>query len=297
MCEVKGTDLFSADQQKINLSPLPHTKMPTLPILIDTHCHLTMNPYDPDRSGVIQRARDAGVERMITIGTDLEDSQRAVALAQEHDFMFAAVGIHPHDVKEIKDLEATYQALKSLTSNSKVVALGETGLDYHYMHSPASLQQEHFRIMIRMAKACGLPLIIHSREAKEDTLKILREEGGERLRGVFHCFSGDMEMAETALAMGFYLSFSGVITFQNAQNTKKTILEIVKAIPLDRILIETDAPFLTPHPHRGKRNEPAYVRYVAEKVAEVKTLSIEETAKAIFANAAKLFRLTPSCYA
>jgi len=148
-----------------------------------------------------------------------------------------------------------------------------------------------------MAKACGLPLIIHTREAKEDTLKILSEEAGDRLRGVFHCFSGDMEMAEAALAMGFYLSFSGVITFQNAQNTKKTILEIVKAIPLDRILIETDAPFLTPHPHRGKRNEPAYVRYVAEKVAEVKALSIEETAKAIFANAAKLFRLTPSCYA
>ena len=271
--------------------------MSTLPILIDTHCHLTMNQYDPDRSGVIQRARDAGVERMITIGTDIEESQRAIALAEEHDFMFAAVGVHPHDVKEIKDLEAAYQALKALTSNSKVVALGETGLDYHYMHSPAPLQQEHFRIMIRLAKACNLPLIIHTREAKEDTLKILREEAGDRLRGVFHCFSGDREMAEAALAMGFYLSFSGVITFQNAQNTKKTILEIVKAIPLDRILIETDAPFLTPHPHRGKRNEPAYVRYVAEKVAEVKALSIEETAKAIFANAAKLFRLTPSCYA
>ena len=266
-------------------------------ILIDTHCHLTMNQYDPDRSGVIQRARDAGVERMITIGTDLEDSQRAIALAEGHNFMSAAVGIHPHDVREIKDPEAAYQALKALTSNSKVVALGEAGLDYHYMHSPAPLQQEHFRIMIRMAKACGLPLIVHTREAKEDTLKILGEEAGDQLRGVFHCFSGDMEMAEAALAMGFYLSFSGVITFQNAQNTKKTILEIVKAIPLDRILIETDAPFLTPHPHRGKRNEPAYVRYVAEKVAEVKTLSIEETAKAIFANAAKLFRLTPSCYA
>ncbi|MBI5038205.1 MAG: TatD family hydrolase [Nitrospirae bacterium] len=259
-------------------------------MLIDTHCHLTMSQYDPDRSGVIQRARDAGVTRMITIGTDLEDSQRAVALAEGHDFMSAAVGIHPHDVREIKDPEAAYQALKSLTSNSKVVALGETGLDYHYMHSPAPLQQEHFRIMIRMAKACGLPLIIHTREAKEDTLKILREEMGDRLRGVFHCFSGDMEMAETALAMGFYLSFSGVVTFQNAQNAK-TILEIVKAVPLDRILIETDAPFLTPHPHRGKRNEPAYVRYVAEKVAEVKGLSIEETARAIFVNAATLFNL------
>lgn len=261
-----------------------------MPTLLDTHCHLTMNQYDPDRSGVIQQARDAGVERMITIGTDLEDSQRAIALAEEHDFMSAAVGIHPHDVKEIKEPEAVYQALKALTSNSKVVALGETGLDYHYMHSPASLQQEHFRIIIRMAKACGLPLIIHSREAKEDTLKILGEEAGDRLRGVFHCFSGDMEMAEAALAMGFYLSFSGVITFQNA----KTILEIVKAVPLDRILIETDAPFLTPHPHRGKRNEPAYVRYVTEKVAEIRGLSIEETGKAVFDNAATLFKLNRS---
>ena len=261
--------------------------MPTLPILIDTHCHLIMNQYDPDRSGVIQRARDAGVERMITIGTDLEESRRTVALAEEHNFISAAVGIHPHDVKEIKDPEAAYQALNALTSNSKVVALGEAGLDYHYMHSPASLQQEHFRIMIRMAKACNLPLIVHTREAKEDTLKLLREEAGDQLRGVFHCFSGDMEMAEAALAMGFYLSFSGVITFQNA----KQILEIVKAVPLDRVLTETDAPFLAPHPHRGKRNEPAYVRHITEKIAEVRGLSIEETAKAAFANAAKLFKL------
>lgn len=266
-----------------------------MPILIDTHCHLIMNQYDPDRSGVIQRARDAGVEHMITIGTDLEESRRTVALAEEHDFISAAVGIHPHDVKEIREPEATYQALKALTSNSKVVALGETGLDYHYMHSPASLQQEHFRIMIRMAKECSLPLIIHTREAKEDTLKILSEEAGDRLRGVFHCFSGDMEMAEAALAMGFYLSFSGVITFQNAQNTKKTILEIVKAVPLNRILTETDAPFLTPHPHRGKRNEPAFVRHVTEKIAEVRGHSLEETAKAIFANAATLFKLNPPC--
>src|SRR4030067_1326585 len=158
-------------------------------ILIDTHCHLYKKQYDPDRSGGTQRARDAGVERMIPIGTDLEDSQRAIALAEGHDFMSAAVGIHPHDVKEIKDPEATYQALKSLTSNSKVVALGETGLDYHYMHSPAPLQQEHFRIMIRMAKACGLPLIIHTREAKEDTLKILGEEAGGRARGGVFCAS------------------------------------------------------------------------------------------------------------
>ncbi len=260
--------------------------MPILPILVDTHCHLIMNQYDSDRSGVIQRARDAGVERMITIGTDIEESQRTVALAEEHEGMFAAVGIHPHDVKEIKDPDAVYDALKALTASSKVVALGETGLDYHYMHSPAPLQQEHFRIMIGMAKACSLPLIVHTREAKEDTLNILRQEGGSQLRGVFHCFSGDMEMAETALAMGFYLSFSGVITFQKI----KELLEIVKAVPLNRILTETDAPFLAPHPHRGKRNEPAYVRYVTEKVAEIRGISLEEAAKAIFANAATLFK-------
>ncbi len=155
------------------------------------------------------------------------------------------------------------------------------------MHSPAKIQQEHFRLEISLAKSLGLPVIVHSREAKEDTLQILKEENAGTTGGVLHCFSGDMEMAEKAMEMGLYISFSGIITFKNA----KEILDIVKAVPLDRILIETDAPFLTPHPHRGKRNEPAYVRYIAEKIAEIKGLSMEDMEKTVMSNAVRLFRI------
>ena len=258
-----------------------------MPDIIDTHCHLTMSHYDPDRSDVIKRCLDSGVSRLITIGTDIDDSRMAIELAEKHDFIFAGIGIHPHDVKDIKNPEETYELLKSLASGNKVVAIGETGLDYHYMHSPKDIQQEHFRMHIEVARTLDLPLLIHSREAKEDTLKILSEVLTPGMRGVFHCFSGDMEMAEKALEMDFYISFSGVVTFKNANK----ILEIVRAVPLNRILVETDAPFLTPHPNRGKRNEPAYVRYVAEKVAEIKDLSIEETCKNIMDNAAELFKI------
>lgn len=247
-----------------------------------------MPDFDEDRPVVIKQALEAGISTLITIGTDLEDSRKAIALAEEYEFIFAAVGVHPHDVKDIDDPESTYKAIESLASHNRVVALGETGLDYHYLHSPAHVQQEHFKKTIGLARAVGLPLIIHSREAKADTLKILKEEGGEKTGGVFHCFSGDMEMAEMALDMGFYISFSGVVTFKNASR----ILDILKAIPLDRILVETDSPYLTPHPYRGKRNEPAYVTYVARKVAEIKGVSLEETCKQIMDNAVSLFKLT-----
>ena len=256
-------------------------------MLIDTHCHLTMPNFDADRSDVIQRAIDAGISHMITIGTDIEDSKRAIALAEGYEFIYAAVGIHPHDARDITDIENVSDTIKILASKKKVVALGETGLDYHYMHSPAEIQQEHFRLEINLAKSLGLPVIVHSREAKEDTLRILKEEKVEVTGGVLHCFSGDMDMAEKALNMGLYISFSGVITFKNA----KKMHDIVKAIPLNRILIETDAPFLTPVPHRGKRNEPAYVKYTAEKIADIKGISLEELGKTITDNAARLFRL------
>ncbi len=255
-------------------------------MLIDTHCHLTMPDFDADRSDVIQRAIDAGISHMITVGTDIEDSKRAIALAEGYEFIYAAVGIHPHDARDITDIENVSDTIKKLASKKKVVALGETGLDYHYMHSPAEIQQEHFRLEINLAKSLGLPVIVHSREAKEDTLRILKEEKVEVTGGVLHCFSGDMDMAEKALNMGLYISFSGVITFRNA----KKMPDIVKAIPLDRILIETDAPFLTPVPHRGKRNEPAYVKYMAEKIADIKGISLEELGKTITDNAARLFR-------
>lgn len=246
-----------------------------------------MPDFEADRSNVIQRATDAGVSHLITIGTDIEDSKRAITLAVGYEFIYAAVGIHPHDVKDITDIDNISDTIKKLASNKKVVAIGETGLDYHYMHSPAEIQQEHFRLEITLAKSLGLPVIVHSREAKEDTLRILKEEKVEVTGGVLHCFSGDMDMAEKAMNMGLYISFSGVITFRNA--TKMP--DIVKAIPLNRILIETDAPFLTPVPHRGKRNEPAYVKYMAEKIADIKGISLEELGKTITDNAARLFRL------
>lgn len=256
-------------------------------MLIDTHCHLTMYEAGPDRSGVIQRATESGISRLITIGTDLEDSRQAIAIAEEHDSIYAAVGVHPHDVKDFTDSERVSANIRELASNKKVVALGETGLDYHYMHSPASIQQEHFRLEINLAKSLGLPVIIHSREAKEDTLRILKEEEVQLTGGVLHCFSGDMDMAEQAMEMGLYISFSGVITFKNAGK----ILDIVSAVSLHRILIETDAPFLTPHPHRGKKNEPAYVKYVAEKIAEVKDISLEELGTTVMSNASRLFNI------
>ena len=247
-----------------------------------------MPDFEADRPGVIQRATDAGVSHLITIGTDIEDSRKAVSIAESHDFIYASVGIHPHDVKDITDTDNFSDTIKHLASNKKVVALGETGLDYHYMHSPAKIQQEHFRLEINVAKSLGLPVIVHSREAKEDTLQILKEENTGTTGGVLHCFSGDMEMANKAMEMGLYISFSGVITFKKAAN----ILDIVKLIPLDRILIETDAPFLTPVPHRGRRNEPAYVKLVAEKIAEVKDISLEELGRAVMSNASRLFKIT-----
>ena len=256
-------------------------------MLIDTHCHLTMPDFEADQSAVIQRATEAGISRLITIGTDIEDSRQAIAIAEKHDFIYAAVGIHPHDVKDITDSDNISEIIKELASNKKVVALGETGLDYHYMHSPAKTQQEHFRLEIFLAKSLGLPVIVHSREAKEDTLRILKEEQIESTGGVLHCFSGDIEMAEKAMEMGLYISFSGVITFKKATN----ILDIVKAVPLNRILIETDAPFLSPVPHRGKRNEPAYVKQVAEKIAEVKDIPLEELGRAVMSNASGLFQI------
>lgn len=261
--------------------------LPNLPNLIDTHCHLTMPDFESDSTDVIKRATETGVTTLITIGTDLDDSRSAIAIAEEHDFIYAGIGVHPHEVKELKDPETTSQTLTFLAKNKKVVAIGETGLDYHYLHSPADMQQEYFRMHIETAITLDLPVIIHSREAKEDTMKILKAHG-KGVRGVFHCFSGDMEMMEKVLDMGFYISFSGVITFKKAEN----ILEIIKHVPIDRILVETDAPFLTPQPFRGKRNEPSYVRYTAEKVAEVKGISKEETCVAIMKNAVDLFKIS-----
>ena len=255
-------------------------------MLIDSHAHLDDLRYDTDRDNVLQRAEAAGIEAIVTIGCDLATSQAAVALAQAHPNIFATIGVHPHEAKEIE--EGWYESFRSLARHQKVVAYGEIGLDYHYDHSPREIQRQRFREQIHLARELALPLVIHTREAQEDTVMILRDEGAVDVGGVFHCFSGDAWIAKDALDLGFYLSFSGVLTFKNA-----TILrDIAKTVPLDRLMVETDCPYLAPVPYRGKRNEPAYVQYVAEILAEIRgNGSVESIARATVENTKRVFRI------
>lgn len=256
--------------------------------MIDSHAHLDDPRYNSDRDQILQRARDAGVERCVTIGCDLATSRAAVELADRYAFVYATVGVHPHEVKHIG--EGWYEELRRLAEHPKVVAYGEIGLDYHYDHSPREIQRARFREQVRVARELGLPIVVHTREAQEDTVTILKEEGAADVGGVFHCFSGDSWLAKDALDMGFFLSFSGVITFQNATMLR----DIAKTIPLDRILIETDCPYLTPVPHRGMRNEPAFVGLVAQKIAEIKaaeSLSAEAVGRVTLDNARRLFKI------
>ena len=259
-------------------------------MLIDSHVHLDDPRYDSDRTEMFARAQDAGVEAFITIGCDLATSRAAVDLADQHPNIYATVGVHPHEVKHIKD--SWYQELTELAKHPKVVGYGEIGLDFHYDHSPREIQRQRFREQIQLARELELPIVIHTREAQEDTITILDEEHASQVGGVFHCFSGDTWLANHALDLGFYISFSGIITFQNAS----ALRDIAQTIPDDRLLIETDAPYLTPIPYRGKRNESAYVKKVAEKIAEIKdgtTVSnYERIADLTTANARSLFKIS-----
>lgn len=258
-------------------------------MLIDTHAHLDDARYDADRDAVIARAREAGVNAFITIGCDLATSRAAVELASRYPFVYAAVGVHPHEVKQIED--GWYDELRRLAGHDKVVAYGEIGLDYHYNHSPPKLQRERFREQVGLARELGLPIVIHTREAQEDTVAILKEERADETGGVFHCFSGDAWLAQEALALGFYLSFSGVLTFRNAA----PLQAIARTVPLDRLLVETDCPYLTPVPHRGQRNEPAFVKLVAEQLAGLRAppegLDREDIARITSDNARRLFKI------
>jgi TatD DNase family protein len=258
-------------------------------MLIDTHSHLDDARYDGDRESVIARAREAGVEILVTIGCDLASSRKAVALADRYPFVYASVGVHPHEVKQIAD--EWYDELRRLAQRPKVVAYGEIGLDYHYNHSPPKLQRERFREQICLARDLHLPIVVHTREAQEDTIAILREEHAGDIGGVFHCFSGDAWLAKDALDLGFYLSFSGVLTFQNATMLR----DILRTVPMDRLLIETDCPYLAPVPHRGQRNEPAFVKLVAEKIAQIKgadrPMPLEEIGRVTSDNARRLFKI------
>ncbi|MCS6787314.1 MAG: TatD family hydrolase [Thiobacillaceae bacterium] len=252
--------------------------------LIDSHCHLDFPDYTEGVQPLLERMSAAGVTHALCVSVSLERLPAMLALVEPHANLYASVGVHP-DHEDAR--EPTVEELVRLAQHPKVVALGETGLDYYRQPREAvEWQRARFRTHIRAARAIGKPLIVHMRNAAEDTLAILAEEGAREVGGVMHCFTETWAVAEQAMALGFYISFSGIVTFKNAAELR----EVARAVPLDRLLIETDSPYLAPVPHRGKRNEPAYVRHVAETLAQVKGLPVEEVAQASWENFFRLFR-------
>ncbi len=252
--------------------------------MIDSHAHLERKEFAPDRNEVIQRARDRGLTHIVTIGTDLDSSRKALDLAETHDFIFATVGTHPHDATAFGDGEA--EALSALATRRKVVAWGEIGLDFFHLHSPADCQVEAFERQIDLAATFDLPLVIHDRDAHEELLGILRRKQ-KHYKGVIHCFSGDYDLAMTLMDMGFHISIPGVVTFPKALPTR----DAATRIPLERMLVETDAPFLAPVPHRGKRNEPAFVAHTVEEIARLRGIRPEDVASQTAENSKALFNL------
>ncbi len=261
--------------------------------LFDTHCHVDFQHYDSDRDAMLQRAQDAGVKRMLIAGVDPESIQRAARLVKAHDDLYMAVGIHPNSTANWQP-SADLDRLREWATGAKVVAIGEIGLDYHWDKSPKAQQHRAFKDQLALAAELALPVIIHNREADEDTLPILEEWAKTvppSLRGrvgVWHSFSAPLAYAERALAAGFYLGFSGPVTYKNAESLR----HVAGQVPLDRLLVETDAPFLTPLPHRGKRNEPAYVALVAERLAALHQVEITKLAEQTTQNALRLFNLS-----
>jgi TatD DNase family protein len=256
--------------------------------LVDSHCHLDSPQFDADREAVIGRSVKSGVRRVINPGVDVPSSRAAVALAQQHESIYAAVGIHPHDAK-VLDADAL-EELKRLAQSPKVVAIGEIGLDYYRDLSPRDVQRRAFEMQLEMAAELGLPVIVHDRDAHDDMLVALSHWRAtlHEHPGVLHSFSGDMSLAERALAMGFFIGISGPVTYKNADRLR----QVVRAVPLEQLLVETDAPYLTPQPRRGQRNEPAYVRMVAQAVADARGLTLEQVAAQTTANAGAFFGLT-----
>lgn len=254
--------------------------------LIDSHAHIYGKEFSADFDEMMQRAANAGVETIIVVGADLESSIQAAELAQKYPNIYAAVGVHPHDANRVT--EACYQRISELAQGcDKVVAIGEIGLDFYRDRSPRPDQEQVFRRFIRLARELKLPVIIHDRDAHDRVMTILREENASDVGGVLHCFSGDLQMAKECIELGFYVSIPGTVTYPNNLN----LHEVVKGIKTEHLLVETDCPYLSPVPFRGKRNEPAYVRLAAEKVAQLKGLSLADVARITTVNSEKLFRL------
>ena len=256
--------------------------------LVDSHCHLDFPGLTEDLDGVLSRASDAGVKLMVTISTRVRKFDTILEIAERYENVFCSVGTHPHNAAEEPDVTA--QELIKLAAHPKVVGIGEAGLDYHYDNSPRDMQAAGFRVHIAAARETGLPLIIHSRSAEADTAAILEEEMEKgAFKPLLHCFSSGPELATRGLALGAYISFSGILTFKNAAE----IQTVAQSAPLDRLLVETDAPYLAPQPHRGKPNEPAYVVHTAEKLADLRNLDAGEIAKITSDNFFRLFSKVP----
>jgi TatD DNase family protein len=252
--------------------------------LIDSHCHLDFPDFAGELDAVVERARGAGVARMVTIGTRVDRAREVVAIAERYADVYFTVGTHPHEAAH--ETAEDFAAMRALAAHPKCVGIGEAGLDYHYNHAPPETAKRVFRGQIALARELSLPLVIHTREAEDDTAAIMKDEMGRgRFQGLLHCFTGSRALAETGLALGCSISFSGVVTFRNSADLRA----IARDVPLDRLLIETDAPYLAPVPHRGRRNEPAFVSATAHVVAEARGIAVEDLATATSANARRVF--------
>ncbi|WP_067729751.1 TatD family hydrolase [Oceanobacillus damuensis] len=255
-------------------------------MLFDTHVHLNARQFEEDREETIQRAFDAGVQYMVVVGFDRETIPLAIEIAEQKETIYAAVGWHPVDAIDMTEQDLEW--IEELSAHPKVVAIGEMGLDYHWDKSPKDIQKDVFRKQIRLAKKVKMPIIIHNREATEDIIEILREENAAEVGGIMHCYNDSADYVQACLDMNFYISLGGPVTFKNAPLPK----EVAKQVPLDKLLIETDAPYLAPHPNRGKRNEPAYVKLVAEQIAELREMDVNELSEITTKNGLSLFNIT-----
>ena len=254
-------------------------------MLVDSHCHLDFNDFEDDFEEMLQRAREQGVTAMLNAGNNIDELEKQLEISAKYPFIYTAVGVHPHNAAEYPNVKA--EDLIEFSAHKKVVAIGECGLDYYYDYSPKDVQIKLLREHVKAAQECGLPLIIHNRDSDDDMMNVLGEAYAQKpFSGVIHCFSSSKKFADFALSIGFYLSASGIITF----NKSNDIREVFAEVPLDKLLVETDAPYLAPVPVRGRRNESAFVKYTAEKLAQIKNISFEKLAEITSNNFYKLFR-------
>ncbi len=257
-------------------------------MIVDSHTHVSDGRFDEDRLRVLERGREQGVEAFVDIGCWPERDRRlaSVRLAEDHEDVFSVIGVHPHDVGAIDDEDLAH-VRELVQGHPRVVGVGETGLDFHYDHSPRDRQMQWFARFLDLAGELDKPCVVHSRSADEETVQVMKDSGAADLRGVIHCFTGGPALADGALELGWHIGFTGIVTFKRADN----VVDAVRRCPLDRLLVETDAPYLAPIPHRGKRNEPAYLTHIVERIAQIKEMTVQEVAKATTANARRLFGL------